>query len=154
MKAFVTGGTGFLASYLIPSLQRRGDSVDVLALPGEDVAAVEGQGVSVTRGDVRQPGLLANSMEGVDSVFHLAGLMGVWRPPDHYYAVNVTGTENVCRAALQAGVKRLVHISSWTVYGMDLGPGVEEETNDADVAYSRFPKAEPTPFRDGWLPSG
>jgi nucleoside-diphosphate-sugar epimerase len=128
MKVFVTGGTGFLASYLIPALQQRGDTVDILALPGEDVAGLESQGVGVMRGDVRHADSLANAMEGVDSVFHLAGLMGVWRPPNDYYAVNVTGTENVCRAALWAGVNRLVHISSWTVYGMNLGPGVDEQT--------------------------
>jgi nucleoside-diphosphate-sugar epimerase len=45
-----------------------------------------------------------------------------------YYAVNVTGTENVCREALKAGVRRLIHISSWTVYGMNLADPVDEET--------------------------
>jgi nucleoside-diphosphate-sugar epimerase len=58
---------------------------------------------------------------------HLAGLMGVWRPLQDYYAVNVTGTENVCRAALAAGVWRLVHISSWTVYGMGLPTPARED---------------------------
>ena len=45
-------------------------------------------------------------------------MMDVWRPMWDYHAVNVTGTQNVCRAALAGGVRRLVHISSWTVYGM------------------------------------
>jgi nucleoside-diphosphate-sugar epimerase len=66
-------------------------------------------------------------MRGADKVLHLAGMMGVWLPMEHYYAVNVAGTANICQAALLAGVKRLVHISSWTVYGMDLGRPAREE---------------------------
>ena len=66
-------------------------------------------------------------MRGVDAVLHLAGMMGVWRPVEEYHAANVNGTENVCRAALSEGVSRLVHISSWTVYGMALGAHVGED---------------------------
>ena len=69
---------------------------------------------SATRGPI------GAAMHGVDGVLHLAGMMGVWRPMEDYRAVNVTGTENVCRAALAAGA-RVVHVSSWTVYGMGLG---------------------------------
>jgi nucleoside-diphosphate-sugar epimerase len=47
---------------------------------------------------------------------------------EQYHAVNVTGTENVCRAALTAGVERLIHISSWTVYGMGIKHPAEENS--------------------------
>jgi nucleoside-diphosphate-sugar epimerase len=63
----------------------------------------------------------------VDGLFHLAAMIGVWRPMEDYYAVNVTGTENVCRAALAEGVGRFVHVSSWTIYGMGLGEPVLED---------------------------
>jgi len=59
-------------------------------------------------------------------VVHLAGMMGLWRPLADYQEVNVTGTENVCRAALSEGA-RVVHVSSWTVYGMDLGTPARED---------------------------
>src|SRR5947209_6002656 len=62
-------------------------------------------------------------------------MMGVWRPMQDYHAVNVTGTEHVCRAALAAGVRRLVHVSSWTVYGMALGQPACE-----DFRLRRFPE--------------
>jgi nucleoside-diphosphate-sugar epimerase len=65
-------------------------------------------------------------MRGVDRVVHLAGMMGVWRPMEEYHAVNVTGTQNVCRAVLAAKA-RLLHVSSWTVYGMGLGRPAREE---------------------------
>src|SRR6202035_4806233 len=65
-------------------------------------------------------------MHGVDGVLHLAAMIGVWRPMEDYHAVNVTGTENVCQAALAAGVRRFVHVSSWTIYGMGRGEPVPE----------------------------
>ena len=54
-------------------------------------------------------------------------MMGVWRPLQDYRDVNVIGTHNVCRAALAEEVSRIVHVSSWTVYGMDLGRPARED---------------------------
>jgi nucleoside-diphosphate-sugar epimerase len=67
-------------------------------------------------------------MAGVNAVVHLAAMIGVWRPMADYRAVNVAGTQNVCRAALTAGVTRVVHVSSLIVYGMGLGTTVREDT--------------------------
>ena len=127
MKIFITGGNGLLGHHLVPALQERGDTVRMLALPGEDTTWLERRNVAIYRGDVRRAETLAAPLRDVDTVFHLAGMMGVWRPMQDYYAVNVTGTEHVCRAALAAGVRRLVHISSWTVYGMALGRPARED---------------------------
>jgi nucleoside-diphosphate-sugar epimerase len=66
-------------------------------------------------------------MSGVDGVFHLAAMIGAWRAMKDYYAVNVIGTRNVCRAALEAGVHRLIHISSAMVYDMAMGRPVTED---------------------------
>jgi nucleoside-diphosphate-sugar epimerase len=118
MEVFVTGGGGLLGMHVIQSLLDRGDRARVLALDGEDVSRLDELGVKVYRGDVRDAASLTAPMQDVDAVLHLAGMMGVWRPLADYRAVNVVGTENVCRAALAQGVRRLVHISSWTVYGM------------------------------------
>jgi len=127
MEVLITGGNGLLGHHLVSALQDRGDSVRVLALPAEDTRWLERRGVAVYSGDVRQPSTLAAPMRGARVVLHLAGLMGVWRPMQDYHAVNVTGTENVCRAALGAGVDRIVHVSSWTVYGMALGEPARED---------------------------
>ena len=138
MDILVTGGNGLLGRHLIPQLQERGDAVRVLVLPGEDATWLEQRGVRVFRGDVRDKLTLFPTVNHADAVLNLAGMMGVWRPMADYRAVNVTGTENVCHAALAAGVKRLVHISSWTVYGMDLGMAVSE---NAALAPFREPYA-------------
>jgi nucleoside-diphosphate-sugar epimerase len=127
MDVLITGGNGLLGHHLVSALRERGDCVRVLALPGEETSWLEQQGVAVHRGDIRQPETLKGPMSGTHAVLHLAGMMGVWRPMEDYHAVNVTGTVNVCRAALSEGVGRLVHVSSWTVYGMALGRPARED---------------------------
>ena len=127
MEILVTGANGLLGRHLVQALQARGDMVRALVLPGEDASWLEEREVAIYRGDIRQPDTLTAPMRGVDGVFHLAAMMGVWRPMQDYYDVNVAGTEHVCRAALAAGVRRLVHVSSWTVYGMALGRPVRED---------------------------
>jgi nucleoside-diphosphate-sugar epimerase len=121
MNILVTGGGGLLGRHLVSELVARGDHVRVLALPNEDVWWLEERGIPVDRGDICKPETLVAPMTDTEGVFHLAGMIGQWRPMDDYVAVNVTGTEHVCRAALDAGVRRVVHVSSWTVYGMDRG---------------------------------
>jgi nucleoside-diphosphate-sugar epimerase len=135
MEVLITGGGGLLGRHLVQELLERGDRVRVLALPGEDVGWLEERGVVVHRGDICRPETLVTPMTGVEKMFHLAAMMGVWRPLDDYYAVNVTGTENVCREALAQGVSRVVHISSWTVYGMGLPHAAQE-----DFPFAPFPE--------------
>ena len=127
MEVLITGGNGLLGRHVVTALQERGDTVRVIALPAEDTAWLEERGVTVHRGDVREPETLTAPMQGAQGVLHLAGMMGLWLPLREYHAVNVTGTEHACRAALAAGVGRFVHVSSWTVYGMDLGRSAGED---------------------------
>ena len=137
-EILVTGGAGFVGRHVVSALLDRGDTVRVLALPGEETSALEERGVAVHRGDIRRPDDLAAPMEGVERVLHLAAMMDVWRPMEEYHAINVTGTENVCRAALAAGVSRVVHMSSSSVYGMALG-------RRADESFPLAPFADPYP---------
>jgi nucleoside-diphosphate-sugar epimerase len=127
METLITGGTGLVGHHLVTALQQRGDSVKALVLPSENASWLEERGVTVYRGDIRDPDTLIAPMRGVDTVFHLAAMQGLWVPIEEYYKVNVTGTENVCRAAMTAGVRRIVHVSSWTIYGMGRGRPVTEE---------------------------
>ncbi len=131
METLITGGTGLVGHHLITELQRRGDKVSALVLPSENTSWLEERGVTVYRGDIREPATLTAPMRNVDTVFHLAAMQGVWLSTEKYTAVNVTGTENVCRAALKAGVRRVVHVSSWTIYGMERGWPLTEDVAPA-----------------------
>jgi nucleoside-diphosphate-sugar epimerase len=135
VDVLLTGGNGFVGHHVVQALLDRGDRVRVLALPGEDVSWLEERAVVVHRGDVCRRETLTAPMDGADAVLHLAAMMHVWRPLQDYLAVNLTGTEHVCRTALDAGIRRLVHMSSSSVYGMAWDGPVDE----------RFPLA---PFDD------
>jgi len=127
MEILITGGNGFVGRHLIAALQERGDNVRALASPMGDTTWLEQHGVAIFRGDIRTPDMLTAPMRGVDAIFHLVAETRKWGPIQDSYAVNVTGAENVCRAALTAGVRRLVHISTFTVYNMMVGRPVTED---------------------------
>jgi nucleoside-diphosphate-sugar epimerase len=126
VDVLVTGGNGFVGRNLVDALLARGDRVRVLALPDEDVGGLEERGVAVFRGDVCRSETLHDPMRGVQGVVHLAAMMHVWRPLADYHAVNVVGTANVARAVLAAGARRLVHMSSSSVYGRSRRLPVDE----------------------------
>ena len=121
MKVLITGATGLLGGHLIKELQQRGEEIRALVLPVENADKLIEQGVEVVRGDVTDASTLSPAVEDIDLVFHLAGMMGVWRPLADYRLVNVTGSENLYKAAQAAGVRRYVHTSSHTVYGLGHG---------------------------------
>jgi 2-alkyl-3-oxoalkanoate reductase len=126
MEVFVTGATGFLARHLIPALQERGHVVRALVLPSEDATWLRERGVAVHHGDVREAETLTEPLRGADAAVHMAALMATWAPMEVHRAVHVKGTENVCRAALSAGVQRVVHLSSAITYTPSGGVPIEE----------------------------
>jgi Nucleoside-diphosphate-sugar epimerases len=121
MKVLMTGATGLLGGHLLRELQQRGERIRALVLPVENAQKLEEQGVEVVRGDVTDASTLAPAVKDIDVIIHLAGMMGVWRPIADYRMVNVTGSENLYRAAQRAGVRRFVHTSSHIVYGLGHG---------------------------------
>jgi nucleoside-diphosphate-sugar epimerase len=127
MEILVTGATGFLAHSLIPALQDRGHNVRGLVLPTEDDTWLRKQSVSVYTGDVTKPSTLGDPMRGAEAVVHMAALMATWAPMHVHYAIHVAGTENVCRAALEAGVQRFVHLSSAITYTPGQGRPIRED---------------------------
>lgn len=121
MKVLITGATGLLGGHLIKELQARGEQIRALVLPVENADKLTAQGVEVVRGDITDARTLGLAVKDVDLVFHLAAMMGIWRPIEDYRLVNVTGTENLYKAAQAANVRRFVHTSSHTVYGLGKG---------------------------------
>ncbi|HKO85217.1 MAG TPA: NAD-dependent epimerase/dehydratase family protein [Actinomycetota bacterium] len=126
MTVLVTGATGFLGSHLTELLLAAGERPRVLVRPGEAVGASAGEVVDVFRGDVGDRAALDTALCGVDRVLHCAARCGPWGPPAEYESTNVRGLEALVRAALAAGVRRLVHVSSITVHGNDVRGAADE----------------------------
>jgi nucleoside-diphosphate-sugar epimerase len=127
MKVLITGATGLLGTHLIQELQQRGEQIRALVLPVENADRLVAQGVEVVRGDVTDKDSLPPAVRDIEVVFHLAGMMGVNRPFADYHLVNVVGSENLYLAAQAAGVRRFVHTSSHTVYGLGHGRFLTEK---------------------------
>ena len=127
MKVLITGATGLLGGHLIRELRERGEDIRALVLPVENTDRLVEQGVEVVRGDVTDASTLGSAVKEIELIFHLAGMMGVWRPLAEYHLVNVTGSENLYKAAQKAGVRRFVHTSSHTVYGLGYGRFLTEK---------------------------
>lgn len=122
MKIFITGGTGFLGAYIIQSLVEKGHAVRALRrassrLPSFIPATIWNQ-VEWVEGDVLDIVALEEGMAGADAVVHAAAIVSFEKEArDEMYKVNIDGTCNVVNIALEAGVKRLLHVSSVAALG-------------------------------------
>lgn len=121
--AFLTGGTGFVGINIVDALLADGWTVTALHRAGADTGELKKRGVALAEGDITDPASLARAIPGhVDAVFHAAASLSMWsRRNAEQEAINVGGTRNVVAAALAAGAKKLVHTSSVSVYGLQLG---------------------------------
>ncbi len=135
---FVTGGNGFIGRHVVAALAAAGDSAErsrvLLSRPRQDFSE-RFPGVETVCGDLLDEKILAQGLQGVEAVAHLAS-----KNVDHdgrgFEAINVEGTRRLCEQAVAAGVRRLVYVSSVGVYGHGERRGVDETT----------PRAPDTPF--------
>ena len=113
MKALVTGGGGFLGLYVVEQLLNAGYNVRVFCR-GSYPQLLE-LGVEIATGDVCDATAIEAACEGIDSVFHVAALPGVWGKWQTYYNINTVGTQNVIAACQKQRVRRLIYTSSPSV---------------------------------------
>jgi NAD dependent epimerase/dehydratase len=121
----VTGGCGFIGSHLVERLLAEGANVRVLGKYNSrsDLGWLTHRtddNLAVTLGDVADPYLVARLVEGVDTVFHLAALIGIpfsYVAPEQYVKTNISGTVAVLEAARRHGVRRVINTSTSETYG-------------------------------------
>lgn len=124
--ALVTGADGFIGSHLTEALLARGYRVRALAQYNsfnnwgwlEDVTPSDR--LEIVCGDVRDPDFCRHIVAGTDVVFHLAALIAIpysYVAPDSYVDTNIKGTLNMCQAARDAAVERIIVTSTSEVYG-------------------------------------
>jgi UDP-glucose 4-epimerase len=125
MKYLVTGGAGFIGSHIVETLVMQNHDVVILDnLFSGTIANIkpflEEKNVAFVQGSVTDLSLLRQTTEGIDGIFHEAGIASVQesiRNPEKTHEVNATGTLNVLVAARDSGVKKVVCASSASVYG-------------------------------------
>ena len=113
----VTGASGLLGSHIVEQLRKRNLPVRALVRPQSDRSWLETQDVEFVEGDVTDPASLSRACQGVDAVYHSAAKVGDWGPWEEFQRITIDGTQNMIDAAIAAGVRRFVHISSISCYG-------------------------------------
>ncbi|MGH9442578.1 MAG: hopanoid-associated sugar epimerase [Thermoanaerobaculia bacterium] len=125
----VTGGTGFLGAHVVRALLRRGEPVRCLVREASPRRNLDGLSVELAVGDLNDPGSLARAFRGATVLYHCAADYRLFaRNPREIFRTNVAGTENVLRAAAEAGVARVVHTSSVGTLGRGRGAQPADET--------------------------
>ncbi|MBS0263853.1 MAG: NAD-dependent epimerase/dehydratase family protein [Planctomycetes bacterium] len=109
----VTGGGGFLGLYIVEQLVARGDRVRVLSRGA--YPRLKELGVECVPGDVRDSEVVTRACAGIDTVFHVAAIAGVWGPWETYHGINTLGTEHVIAACRRQSVGKLIYTSSPSV---------------------------------------
>ena len=145
-KVLVTGGAGYVGSALVPKLLGAGHKVPVLDLYlyGDSVFGTAGEHPKLrqVRGDLRQPAVVADALEGCDAVIHLACISNdpsFELDPVLGRSINLDAFRPLVRAAKAAGVERFVYASSSSVYGIkDEAEVTEELALEPLTDYSKY----------------
>ena len=143
MKLLITGANGFLGKYVVADALRRGHSVRAMVRSPSDAAKngwLDHPRIELAHADLRKRKGLADACRGVDAVLHLAAS----KSGDMYaqYGGTVVATENLLAAMEEAGIKRIVSISSFSVYDYMKTPYFSTVTELAPVEKDAFDRDE------------
>src|SRR3954453_1920039 len=149
MKAFVTGGTGFIGKRVVQKLRSRGDEVCALVRDPSKATYLLEEGVDLIEGDLSSEDAMQRGMDGAAAVFHIAAVYKVGVPKKEHegmYDANVRGTERILDAAEKAGAARIVYVSTGNVFGDTKGEGVDE-TYERDLGEGYLSYYDETKFK-------
>lgn len=124
----VTGANGFIGSKLCQHLIQTGVPTVALVRPSGNLDFIEDlEGLDIIKGELTDRAYLDAAMDGVSIVYHVAGYASDWGPWHRFREANVECVRNVMESARATGVKRVVHISSVSVYGFPGKTGITED---------------------------
>ncbi len=116
MKILVTGATGKVGSRFVPRLLAKGHEVSILVRDAAKAAALTALGARAVVGDLFSPATLPPAVEGMETVVHLAALFRTFTDNEGIVKTNHEGTVALANAAMGAGVKRFIFVSTGNVY--------------------------------------
>ena len=138
MKIFMTGATGFIGGATARHLTEQGHELTCLVRNRDRATGLAGLGCELVDGDLSDRSRLADQMDGADAVVHGAAIYEVGIPASRRQALvdaNVTGTANVLNACLDAGVPKVVYVSTCGVFGNTHGEVVDENYERSDLEF-------------------
>jgi nucleoside-diphosphate-sugar epimerase len=137
--ALVTGAAGFIGKYVVEHLVALGARVRATDLPRKDASYFDNMGVEFVGADLTKPETLPALFDGgVDRVFHLGAICNFSTPYQKLYPTNVLGVDRITKLALDAAVKRYIHVGSTSVYGPYQGaPFTEDAPRNPQDSYGR-----------------
>jgi dihydroflavonol-4-reductase len=148
MTVLVTGATGFIGEALTRTLLAVGERVRVLARKPERVAGAGLAVAEVTQGDVTDPAAVDRAVDGVDTIYAIAG---TFREPslsdERYHEVNVGAVRLMMEAAKRHGVRRVVHCSTVGIHGNVVGPPASEATPLRPDGFTSSPRPRAISWR-------
>lgn len=130
MQILITGASGFVGSAVLRRLVGGGHNVRALVRPTSDLRNLERLDAEPVVGDLASTESFAPALSGCEGLFHVAADYRLWVPePSGMYDVNVNGTRQLMKAALKAGVRRIVYTSSVATLGLKAdGSPADEDT--------------------------
>ena len=142
-RVVVTGAAGFIGSAVVRALLARGVDVVALLEPGAVTSNLDGLDVERREVDITKEGQLAGAFDGAKYCFHLAAKFGFWpKDASSFYEVNVRGSQNVVRAATDAGVERIVFTSTVATLGLwetkEGRPSTEDDVAEISHLYGNY----------------
>ena len=143
MKILVTGGNGFIGSVVVRMLRARGLDVRCLVRRTSRLDRIAHLGCDLMIGDLLDFSSLQSAAKGCKVVIHLAGI-AKWRLINSPFMFDVVagGTLNVLRAAIAAGIERMVYVSSIAALAGTPGPALHNEDSPSPLRLERYPYAE------------
>lgn len=145
MTSFVTGATGFVGSAVVKQLLDAGETVRVLARSNSNQRNLEGLPIEIFEGDLQDQQRLEKALHGCQALFHVAADYRLWAPRSQdFYDTNVQGSQNIMRAAAEAGVNRIVYTSSVATLGLspDGTPANEETPSSLETMIGHYKRSK------------
>jgi len=151
MKAFLTGGTGFIGSRVVTRLAEAGHDLRCLVRSTPSAGPAAGPGIHHIQGSLSDRAALREGMAGCDCVIHLAAAYSFWLANRRAFReVNVEGTRGVMECALETGVPKVVMVSTVVTYGHRAEVPVTEETPVGPARFSEYARTKYEGERIAW----
>lgn len=127
MATLITGATGFIGSVLTNQLAKTGEQIHILCRKDPATKEFAQPNIKLYQGDITELSGISKAMQGVEKVYHMAAYARVWaKSKEIFYKINVEGTRNILKAALDNGVKKVVYTSTAAVIGPSNGEPMTE----------------------------